>query len=219
MEKKPFYKKPITYILGGIGCLGIIILFIVFAFVAFIFTPGSESEEIANGDAAEEEVVEEKEEKEEQDELEEKEETQEEFNAVEWVKSKSKAVMDVKQHDDRVYIDIDGEAGFSISSSIKGAYNEFNWLEDIFKDEDINRVTFQYMYSFVGGEKDLGYSFAYDRDAYEGNREVVYESGDVEPYLVFDNALEYDFHPDVWEEAPKDLKQGLNNEPTKIESY
>src|SRR5690625_4841320 len=42
MEKKPFYKRPITYILGGIGCLGLFILLVIGIFMFLISIPPSE---------------------------------------------------------------------------------------------------------------------------------------------------------------------------------
>src|SRR5699024_5408688 len=80
------------------------------------------------------------------------------LSTEEWIRKKSKSVLDVKQNDDRIYIDIDGESGWSIASSVKDAFNTFLWMETILEDESINRVTFQYMYTFTGGEKNLGYS-------------------------------------------------------------
>jgi len=35
-KKIPFYKRPITYIIGGVGCLGIIILFLIALSILFI---------------------------------------------------------------------------------------------------------------------------------------------------------------------------------------
>jgi len=59
MEKKPFYKRPITYILGGAGCLGLIIISFVL-FVGLLFAIPTEDTE----QAVEDEPKEEQEEKE-----------------------------------------------------------------------------------------------------------------------------------------------------------
>src|SRR5699024_8854785 len=70
MEKKPFYKRPITYILGGVGCLGIIIISFVL-FVGLLFAIPTDEPDQVETDGMDDEEVEEVTEEEPEEELEE----------------------------------------------------------------------------------------------------------------------------------------------------
>lgn len=90
MEKKPFYKKPITYIIGGVGCLGLILIAII---ATFILALTSTTDDAEKGESEKsDEVVEDTAESD--DSENEKEQEDEELTASEEIESKIKEIVD-----------------------------------------------------------------------------------------------------------------------------
>lgn len=91
MENKPFYKKPITYIIGGVGCLGLILISIIATFILALTSTTddeekgeSEKNDEVVGDAAESDDSSE----------DKKEQEDEELTAGEEIESKIKEIVD-----------------------------------------------------------------------------------------------------------------------------